>query len=417
MASATDNKPHFVHGGRFLKVDQVKAVPEQRSGSDRRRTLRGDPSLSDSGKERRRGARRLEDVIVKIELADPHALFVNAETLHKTLRKQMTREFEIIAKRMGVESCLSLIESGSKVIVETKMKFRDKVKQYAAEKGLSFEVIDDGIYIGTVQHVTGASPETPVSDKINHEATELYTVLGFYPESIEEEEEKILFKVFVKCMNQVHPVSSEAEKDALKQDVDTEHRIIFIAEKHYPKSEKNNYRMIIGQVFAENIKAYNQMIQLKAEITMLEDRYQLSNDNRLKLVIQGKQQELDEMENSSLEETIRMLYLYLDYFKDILKVGPIRERIENIFEKVNEKQFEVLDLRDILEQTQQLMHIEEEIRRKQPENALEYLGYLKWLKNEINREVDFTRHLWINNMKGKAYIDQAINRTLSAIKQ
>jgi hypothetical protein len=409
---------YFIHRGRFLQVENKPEEVEKRNGPDRRKTLRGDPSKSETGQERRVGSRRLEDVIITIELKDPNRVFVHVESFKKFAIKNLYHDFGKLAAELGAESLINITTGEDGLFVETKLKFRDKVKQWARQKGLFFEVIDNGEFIGGAKKTIIGDEVASIQDAettITPELSEISAIMGFPADSLDRELQSIVFKVFVKCLNEVHPVSGSWEHDALKQNVSIEQRIIFMAGKHFPKSQKYTYKTIVEQVFTDCINEYNKIIQMEADLHKLEERFRLSNDNRLKAVIQVKKEEVDEKWESSLESTIRTLYLYLDYFKEIVKVGSTRERIETIFKKVNEKQIEVLNLKTIYQQLIQLLQVENSIQQQNSAKAKEHLGYLKWLKNEINNEVYFTRHLWINNMKGKAQINNAIERTLKAI--
>lgn len=409
-----------MHRGRFLQVENKPEALEKRVEPDRRKTLRGDPSLSETGEERRVGSRRLEDVIITIELKDPNQVLVNDQGFKKYVLKNLPHDFSIPSAEQGIESVLNMIPGEERILVETKLKYRDRVKQWARQKGLFFEVIDDGVYLGgskqSISATETASLQASEQD-IAPGLTEISAIMGFPANTLEAEFQNIIFKVFVKCLNEVHPVTGSWEHDALKQNVSIEQRIIFIAGKHFSQSQKFTYKAIVEQVFTDCINEYNKLIQMEADLHKLEERYRLSNDKKLKAVIQVKKEEMDEKWESSLESTVRILYLYLDYFKEIVKVGSTRERIETIFKKVNEKQIEVLNLKTIYHQLEQVLEVEKSIEQQATEQAKQYLGYLRWLKNEINNEVYFTRHLWINNMKGKTYINQAIERTLKAIHQ
>ncbi len=394
------------------------SATEQRSHAERRKSLRGDPSKSATGRERRKGSRRLEDVIVTIEVKDPNKIYVNEDTFKKFVVRLLSREFEEINTAESPNSILNIIRQSQKILIETKLKYRDKVKKFILAKGLTFEVIDNGIYLGeTDKKVFSRAEHSEGTDSIDaHEIAEISTVIGFSPENLGKEIDNLVFKVFVKCLNEVHPVSGDHERDALKQNVSLEQRIIFMAGKHYPKSENFTYKTIVDQVVSKLLKEYNKIIQLAAEVSMLEERFRLSNDGNLKAVIASKTEELERLKSGTTEETVRTLYLYLDYFKEITKVGAIRERIENIFKKVNEKQLEILNLDQVCEQLHHVIELEDKILEQKPEKQAEYLGYLKWLKEEITNEVYFTRHLWINNMKGKTYINNAVERTMQAIE-
>ena len=420
MTSSVDKTQLVIHEGKFSRMNESgdSPVTEQRAQVDRRKSLRGDPLKSATGKERRKGSRRLEDVIITIEVKDPNKIYVNEDTFKKFVVKLLTREFEEVYDAESPDSVLNFIRRSEKILIETKLKYRDKVKRFVLAKGLTFEVIDDGIYLGGTNkkvHLTEEKSDGP-AETDTHEIAEISTVIGFSPEDLKKEIDNLVFKVFVKCLNEVHPVSGDHERDALKQNVSLEQRIIFMAGKHYPKSENFTYKTIVDQVVSKLLKEYNKIIQLDAELSMLEERFRLSNDGNLKVVITSKTEELERLKSGSTEETVRTLYLYLDYFKEITKVGAIRERIENIFKKVNEKQLEVLNLDKICQQLHQVVELEDKILERKPDNQTEYLGFVKWLKEEITNEVYFTRHLWINNMKGKSYIDNAIERTMQAIE-
>jgi len=71
---------------------------------------------------------------------------------------------------------------------------------------------------------------------------------------------------------------------------------------------------------------------------------------------------LELLKSSSLEDTVRTLYLYLDYFKDLIKVGMIKGRIENVFKKVNDKQIMLLNLEETYKQLKLVLDIEKQVK-------------------------------------------------------
>ena len=413
-----DQTLRFMDKGRFVRVDFNFVGSERREPSDRRSTLKGDPQQSETGQERRVGARRLDDVTITIEIKDEKGIYVNQAVFKEIVKKMLQTTFPEICKNEGQESFMNLGFGSKEIYIETKMRYRDQIKNMITRKGLSFEVIDNGVYIGKVpikieevkSTIQMENPEIPEAA-----ATHISAILGFKYENIKEEIDNVIFKVFLKCLNEVHPVSGDYERDALKQNVSLEQRIIFIAGKHYPKSKNYTFETIIEQVFAECIKAYNSMIQLEAEIHGLQERYRLHPEGGLKTVIAKKGEILQRLKESSLEETMRTLYLYLSYFKDLIMVGSIRGRIENVFKKVNDRQLKILNLEEVYQQLNNILNVEKQIKERKPQNYTKLLGYIEWLKNEIGTEVYFVRFLWINNLRGKSYIDDAIKRTLDAI--
>jgi hypothetical protein len=424
MDQHKDKTLRFMDKGRFVRVDYNYVGSEKRDKTDRRNSLRGDPGRSDSGEEQRVGSRRLNDLVITIQIKDDKGVYVNASVFKEIVKKMLQSRFPDICSESEPESLMSISFSAREVFVETKMKYRDGIKQLIIQKGLSFEVVDNGVYIGTgsepaIKQKQGIKQKQSIKleqqEMVPGKESGISAILGYTRENIQDEINNIIFKVFLKCLNEVHPVSGDYERDALKQNVSLEQRIIFLAGKHYPKTEKYTFETIIEQVFAECIKAYNGIIQLEAEVHGLEERYRLHSDSGLKTVIDNKHLELEQVKNSSLEETIRTLYLYLDYFKDLIKVGSIKGRIENVFKKVNDKQIKILSLDKIYQQLKNVLDIEKQIKSRKPENYAKLLGYIEWLKNEVNTEVYFVRFLWINNLRGETYIDDAVERTLKAI--
>ncbi len=404
--------------GRFVRVDYNYVGSEKRGQTDRRRSLKGDAGKSGTGQERRVGSRRLNDLIITIQVRDEKGVYVNHSVFKEIVRKMIQSRFPDLCGSESSESLIEISFGSKEVYIETKMIYRDAIKQLILQKGLVFEVVDNGVYIGSeTASEIDQSPgvRTEKSELVAGKESGISAVLGFVQDKLADEINNIIFKVFLKCLNEVHPVSGDYERDALKQNVSLEQRIIFIAGKHYPKTEKYTFETIMDQVFAECIKAYNGMIQLEAEIHGMEERFRLHSDSGLKTAIDNKKADLEQQKNSSLEETIRTLYLYLDYFKDLIKVGLIKGRIEAVFKKVNDKQIKVLDLSEIKQQLTEVIAVEKRIKKLKPEGYPKLLGYIEWLKNEINNEVYFVRFLWINNLRGKAYIDSAIERTLKAV--
>ncbi len=418
MTKSDSKSIHYINKGRFIQVAYNYVGNENRAVNDRRKTLKGDSSRSDGGEERRKGSRRLEDMIITMEIKDSKEVYATYKVFREIVRKIMLNNFPDISEDPDSESLMNIDYGTQEVFIECKMLYRDEIKQLISQKGLTCNVIDTGVYLGDDNQADTSAIKKHKKDKKPQDiekGSALAAILGFLPEQLEDEINNIIFKVFVKCLNEVHPVSGDYQRDALKQNVSLEQRIIFIAGKHYPKSEKYNFKTIIEQVFAEAINEYNRMIHFDAEIIQLEERYKLSSDRNLFTVIQKKKEEVTQMRESSLEETIRTLYLYLDYFKDFIKVGIIKERIENVFKKVNDKQAEVIQLEEIQNQLTRVFNEEKRLRRRKPKNLNELLGYIKWLKDEINREVYFIRFLWINNLRGRAYIQDAFDRTLKSI--
>lgn len=409
---------HYINKGRFVQVAYNYIGKEKRIDNDRRKTLKGDPAKTDAGEERRKGSRRLEDIIITLEIKDDKEIYATYKVFKEIVRKIMHNNFAEISEDPDRESWINIDYGTQEVFVDCKMQYRDEIKQLMSQKGLTCTVIDTGVFLGEPNQVTAAVIQKHKKDKtpldIETDSAQA-AVLGFLPENLEKEINNIIFKVFVKCLNEVHPVAGDHERDALKQDVSLEQRIIFIAGKHYPKSKNFNFKTIIEQVFSEAIGKYNRMIQVDAEVIQLEERYKLSHNNNLIAVIQKKKAEVNKMRESSIEETIRTLYLYLDYFKDFIKVGLIKEKIENIFKKVNDRRIKVIRLDEIENQLTQVINEEKRIKKQKPDNLGELLGYIKWLKNEINREVYFVRFLWTNNLRGRAYIQDAFDRTMNSI--
>jgi len=420
IKSAPQTDLQFMHRGRFLKIDYKSTAPEKRNLPDRRRSLRGDPSRSETGQERRKGSRRLEDVIITIEIKDQNQVYSSEEVFRRVTEKALQQLLQSICYDWQAESVLTYLRNHTLFRLETKLKYRDRIKEVVKGKGLEFEVIDTGAFLGNKKTEKPEESELEGENSLTPEnkgQSEFAAILGFAPDSLKDEINNLIFKVFVRCLNEVHPVKGDHEKDAKKQNVSLEQRIIYMAGKHYPKSENLNFRTIVEQIFANTINEYNVMIHMEADISKLEERFELSKDQRLKTVIDTKNKELEKMKiSSSLADTIRILYLYLGYFKDIIKIGSLRERIEQIFQKVNEKQIEVLNLETIYCQLQRILSEEEQIRQSKGENSKAHLGYFKWLKNEIASEIYFVRNLWINNMKGKQFIENAIQRTFQASK-
>ncbi len=401
--------------GSIIQFNFKHDGEEKRRIVDRRKSLKGDLSKSPDSAERRKGACRLEDVIISLEIRDDKNVYVNETVLHKIVKRLLEKHSHMFTEDFN----LSNLEFGDSVVyIETKMKFRNKIKQLVEQKGLSCEMTDSGVYLGASISGDKEAGITIASDKKSAKADKTAAataILGFSPDDIKKEIQSIIFKVFAKCLNEVHPISGNYQRDALKQDVSLEQRIIFLSEKHYPKSEKYTYLTIISQVIDEIIKEYNKLIQLEAEKSHLEEKLRLTSDASIKDVIAKKGAIIQKIRDSSLEESIKTLYLYMNFFKDLLKVGQTKSKIKNVFKKVNDRQIEIIGLDEIQKIIEQILAIEKKLQRKKTEDTTQFQGYLNWLKNEINNEVYFIRFLWINNLKGKAYILKATENTFNAI--
>lgn len=401
-----------------MKMDYKYIGAEKRAVKDRRKSLKGNPVRSESGEEKRKGARRWDDILITLEIRDDDSVFVNRNVFREIVRKLLQTNFPECCGDSDENSLMNLDYGSEEIYLDTKMGFRNKIKELIQQKGLSVEVIKMGAYLGERKKHDVETEHVAISDKkqqpVKEKDSAMSAILGFTTEQIERETENILFKVFVRCLNEVHPVSGDYQRDALKQDVGLEQQIIFIAGKHYPKSEKYTYKTIIEQVFTEVINEYNRMIQLEAEIMNLEERFKLSADQRLKEVVRKKKEEVEAMRQSSLEDSVRILYLYLTFFKDLVKVNSTRERIENVFRKVNERKVEIITLDEFQTHLVEVLAAEKKVKQDKPENLTQLLGYFKWLKDEISNEIYFIRFLWSNNLRGRSYITDAINRTLKA---
>ncbi len=251
MDQRKEHSLRFMDKGRFVRVDYDYVGSERREPSDRRYTLKGDPGKTEKGKDRRTGSRRLSDTVITIEIKDEKDVYVNTNVFKEIVKKMLQAKFPEICKEGGEESFMNLGFGSREVYVETKMRYRDQIKSMMTQKGLSFEVIDNGVYIGKspVTLETGIEAASLEKPEVKQETeSRISAILGFTYGNIQDEINNIIFKVFLKCLNEVHPVSGDHERDALKQNVSLEQRIIFIAGKHYPKTDKYTFETIIEQV-------------------------------------------------------------------------------------------------------------------------------------------------------------------------
>ncbi|MCP4751033.1 MAG: hypothetical protein GY866_09080 [Proteobacteria bacterium] len=411
----------YMDKGRFIRFDSGDTGGDKRYVPDRRKTLRGDATAAENGTERRVGARRLEDVLITMEVSDGKGIYTSSEVLFEIVNRVLQKDVPLLEATAEEAGLAEATYGDNQAYLETKLKYRDKIKKLMLRKGLTCKIVDMGAFLGDenrrMAEAGRSNARKPSEDHEKPEAAKT-AIHKFTPEEIKQENESIVFKVFAKCLNQVHPLAADYEREALKQSVSLEQRIIFLMEKHYPKSKKYAYLTSIDQVIDILIKSYNDIIQLEAEKTNLEERYRLSSNTSLLNSIQKKETELQQIRKSPLTETLKTLYLYLDFFKEIFKVGTKKSRIEHVFKRVNDRNIQIMRFEEIHEIIDSVLALEEEIMKKKPKERKNQLKLLNGLKEAINNEIYFIKYLWINNVRGRKYIlnakDKAFGATHSA---
>lgn len=402
--------------GRFVrvanKIDNGKAEIK-----DRRQSLHGDHSKSENGIERRKTIRRQEDVLVLLEIDDFNNIFNSQEAFYRMIKRTIDHQVvELVSETAEKEKLTDLEFGHKKVLIETRFKYRDKIKRLFLSKGLHCEMIKVGILNGKLlDHFDKKeillSEETTTEKSIVEVPVET-ALKSFTSEQVISENENIVVKVFARCLDIVHPTEGDWEREAAKQTtIDLEHKVIFMSEKHFKNAKKISYKKLIDQVLEELIQKSFDLVQLQGESAKLEEKYRLTSDTSTMVAINRVKEKIRVVEDSPVIETIKMLYIYLGYFKDYLMASQKRGKIQNNLPKLAKNNKEAMNFQEINEVINFMSQALETIKRKKPENILLQLKKLDDLKKLLTEEIYFIQNIWYENLNGKKHIMSVYQKT------
>ncbi|MBT4286546.1 MAG: hypothetical protein HOD92_04355 [Deltaproteobacteria bacterium] len=405
--------------GQFIRVEK-KIEDSERLINDRRKSLRGNPSKSEVGEERRKEVRRQEDVLILLEIDDSQNIFKSHEAFYQMIQRTINRQIvNLVSKEKDKEKLIDLEFGHKKVLIETRFKYRDIIKRLFTSKGLHCELIKIGVQKGKILEKLDKAgllqSNDALAEKVNSEIPVEAALIPFTPEQIIQENENIVVKVFARCLDIVHPTDGDWEREAMKQTVDLEHKIIFMTEKHYKNAEKISYKNLIDQVVEELITKSFDLTQIQGEKAKLEEKYRLSSDASTMAAINRLNEKITAILNSPLIETSRVFYIYLDYFKDVLMVSNKRGKILNNIPQLAKNSIEALSFREINEIINFMAKAAESIARKRPANMSQQLKKISKLRSILAEEIYYIQFLWHENLLGKKKIWSLFEKTKQSI--
>jgi hypothetical protein len=403
MANHLETK-RFMTKGQYIRVEK-KIVDSVGLTIDRRKSLRGDPSKSGKGEECRNTIRREEDVLILMEIDDSQNIFKSHEAFYHMIQRTINHQIVNLVSEDDKGKLQDLEFGHKKVLIESRLKYRDFIKRLFISKGLHCEMVKMGVLKGKVLEKLDRKgllqdnsivAETAVSD-IPVESV----LVPFTPEQIIQENEKIVVKVFARCLHHVHPTDVDWERETAKQAVDLEHKIIFMTEKHYKNAKKMSFKKLIDQVLEELITKSFDLTQLQGEKAKLEEKYRLSSAASTMAAINRLNEKITATLDSPLIETTRVLFIYIGFFKDFLMVSNKREKILNNIPQLAKNRIEAMNFLEINEIINFLKSASDTISNKRPDNMEQLLKKINILKTELAEEVYFIRFLWYENLQGK----------------
>lgn len=395
----------FMTKGQYIRVEK-KIVKKAELVNDRRKSLKGNPSKSENGAELRKTIRREEDVLILMEVDDNQNIFKSHEAFYHMIQRTVDHQIvNLITEEEGKDKLKNLEFGNKKVLIESRLKYRDAIKRLFISKGLHCEMIKMGVLKGkvleTLDHKGILLDEGSIDKTTASDVPVESLLVPFTPEQIVQENEKIVVKVFARCLNIVHPTDVDWERETMKQAADLEHKIIFMTEKHYKNAEKMSFKNLINQVLEELITKSFDLTQLQGEKAKLEEKYRLSSAASTQAGINRLDEKITAILNSPLIETTRLLFIYLGYFKDFLMVGNKRDKILNNIPQLAKDRIEAMNFLEINEMINFIKSATETLARKRPENIDELTKNLTILKTQLAEEIYFIRFLWFENLQGQ----------------
>jgi len=405
--------------GQFIRIEK-KIADSEGLINDRRKNLRGDSSKSEVSEERRKTVRRQEDVLILLEIDDNQNIFKSHEAFYQMIQRTINRQIvNLVSEEKDKEKLTDLEFGHKKVLIETRFKYRDIIKRLFTSKGLHCEMIKIGVQKGKILEKLDKAgllqSNDSLAENVNSEIPVEAALNPFTPEQITQENENIVLKVFARCLNIVHPTEGDWEREAMKQTVDLEHKIIFMTEKHYKNAEKISYKKLIDQVVEEIITKSFDLTQLQGEKAKLEVKYRLTSDASTMAAINRLNERVTAILNSPLIETTRVLYIYLGYFKDTLMVSNKRGKILNNIPQLAKNSIEAMTFLEINEIINFMSEATESIVRKRPENMNQQLSKISKLKAILVEEIYYIKFLWHENLLGKKKIWSLFEKTKQSI--